>query len=101
MKKIYTASILLAASLHMAMAWAEYADPADAGDGTLAVVALLFWAIIIALYFLPTILAKRNEQCNNFTAILLLNLFLGWSFIGWVVALIMATWKKDKSQESQ
>jgi hypothetical protein len=44
---------------------------------------------LIALYFLPAILAHARHTHNS-TGIFLLNLFLGWTFIGWVVALLMA-----------
>jgi Superinfection immunity protein len=45
----------------------------------------------LLFYFLPTICAqgKRNQG-----AIFVLNLFLGWSFIGWVVALVWACTKE-------
>ncbi len=42
-----------------------------------------------AMYFLPSIVAiARNKR--DTTAILLLNIFLGWSVIGWIVALVWA-----------
>lgn len=41
--------------------------------------------IVLALYFLPTLCAKKDKG-----SIFILNLFLGWTFIGWVVALIWA-----------
>ena len=41
------------------------------------------------LYFLPAIIAAVRNTHNS-TAILLVNLFLGWTFVGWVVALVMA-----------
>ncbi|MBD3749186.1 MAG: superinfection immunity protein [Sphingobacteriales bacterium] len=45
------------------------------------------WFIFLALviYFTPTVLgwSKRNAA-----AIFALNLFLGWTFIGWVFALV-------------
>lgn len=100
MKKLYTASLLLATWLYPVMVMAEYSD-VDSVDPSMKFFTLLGVVFVITFYFLPTILAKRNGQCNNTTAVFLLNLFLGWSFIGWVIALIMATWKKDKSQESQ
>jgi hypothetical protein len=41
------------------------------------------------MYFLPSILAfARNKR--DTTAIVLLNFFLGWTMIGWVVALVWA-----------
>jgi hypothetical protein len=43
--------------------------------------------ILVGLYFLPTIVAFRHR---NQTAIFILNLFLGWTFIGWVLALVWA-----------
>ncbi len=39
------------------------------------------------IYFLPSIVGRRKA---NATAIFMLNLFLGWTFLGWVVALIWA-----------
>lgn len=53
--------------------------------------ALLVLLIIIGIiiYFIPTITAFCRRRVNK-GAILCLNLFLGWSLIGWVVALIWA-----------
>jgi len=42
---------------------------------------------LLPLYILPTILAWRKKQR---TPILLLNLFLGWTGLGWVGALVWA-----------
>jgi len=41
------------------------------------------------LYFLPTIIAFARSKRDT-TSILLLNFFLGWTMIGWVVALVWA-----------
>jgi hypothetical protein len=43
----------------------------------------------VALYFLPSIIAAVRHTHNS-TAILLLNLFFGWTMVGWFVALLMA-----------
>lgn len=50
-------------------------------------------AIIIAMagaYFLPVALAhhRRHHQLGSIAVV---NIFTGWTFIGWVVALAMAT----------
>lgn len=42
-----------------------------------------------ALYFLPSIIALARSK-RDLLAIFLLNLFLGWSVIGWIVALVWA-----------
>jgi ABC-type sugar transport system permease subunit len=53
----------------------------------------LFFAVLIALlslfYFLPFAIAFNKGRANT-GAIFALNLFLGWSLIGWVVALVWA-----------
>jgi len=53
--------------------------------------------LFIIPYFLPSIIALFRSKSNT-TAIVMLNLFLGWTFIGWVVALI---WAVTKDREMQ
>ncbi len=53
------------------------------------IVQLLFILVFLVFCFVPTIVAYRRKHHNK-KAILLLNLFLGWTGIGWVGALIWA-----------
>lgn len=46
-------------------------------------------AILFIPYFLPTIIAMIRRS-NNAGGVFLLNLFLGWTFIGWIIALVWA-----------
>jgi hypothetical protein len=46
----------------------------------------LFWVLLI-LYFLPTIVGRGQK---NIGSIFTLNLLLGWTFIGWVIAMVWA-----------
>lgn len=48
---------------------------------------LLVAALMLLLYFIPTINASRRHH-NNTAAILMLNLFLGWTVLGWLIAFI-------------
>ncbi len=48
-----------------------------------------FFGFGFVMYFLPSIIALARGK-RDILAIFLLNLFLGWSVIGWVVALIWA-----------
>lgn len=49
---------------------------------------LVLLAILsIPLYFLPTFIAIKRE---NFKSIFALNLFLGWTFFGWIGSLVWA-----------
>ncbi|MGH8605775.1 MAG: superinfection immunity protein [Gammaproteobacteria bacterium] len=57
------------------------------GDVAVTVGVLLGIVIAIALYFIPTVIAVFRGH-HNAIAIFGLNLFLGWSFIGWVASLI-------------
>lgn len=60
---------------------------ADAfGDFVYGLVVLAF---IVALYFAPTIVAFAREVPNKWS-IAVINAFLGWTLVGWVVALAMA-----------
>lgn len=48
---------------------------------------LFILAIFLAFYFLPTIIASQRNH-NSTGAIFLLNFLLGWTFMGWIAALI-------------
>lgn len=54
---------------------------------------ILVFLLLFGVYFFPTIWATKEKKKNG-GAIFVLNLFLGWTFIGWVVALVWAV-KKD------
>jgi hypothetical protein len=45
--------------------------------------------LLIGIYFLPTIVAL-SRKVRHQGSVAVLNLFLGWTLIGWVVALAMA-----------
>ena len=45
-----------------------------------------FFGLSFVMYFLPSIIALARSK-RDLVAIFLLNLFLGWSVIGWIVAL--------------
>jgi hypothetical protein len=55
---------------------------------------LLFGLFLLLLYFLPAIKAYRDKKTNK-QAILALNIFLGWTVVGWVVALVWAYTQND------
>jgi hypothetical protein len=55
-------------------------------------VGLLF---LIFMYFVPTIVAYRRRHQNAF-AIFVLNLFLGVTVLGWIVALVWASTNSTK-----
>ncbi len=48
---------------------------------------LFYMIFLILLYFLPSIVSMSRGHHNS-NAICILNLFLGWTLIGWVVALV-------------
>ena len=43
----------------------------------------------LAIYFIPAYVANKRDH-RNATAIFALNLLLGWTFLGWAVALVWA-----------
>jgi cytochrome c biogenesis protein CcdA len=62
-----------------------FLDTSASSDGSGVIVVL----IGLAIYFVPSLVAY-NRRVLNRAPIFVINLFLGWTFIGWVVALAMA-----------
>ncbi len=48
---------------------------------------------VVLLYLMPAVIASRNDH-KNLSSIAVVNVFLGWTFLGWVVALAWAV-KRD------
>ena len=48
-----------------------------------------FLGIPFVMYFLPSLIALARSK-RDIASIVLLNFFLGWTMIGWVIALIWA-----------
>ena len=45
--------------------------------------------IVLAFYFIPSLIAATRSGKRR-SAIFVLNIFLGWTLVGWVVALVWA-----------
>ncbi|MFT8720033.1 superinfection immunity protein, partial [Acetobacter sp.] len=50
---------------------------------------LFFLIPIIVMYFLPIIIAYARDSSRK-AAIAVVNVFLGWTFVGWIAAIVMA-----------
>lgn len=57
----------------------------------------IYVILLVTVYFLPSIVAARRKHVN-FTAIFILNLFLGFTLFGWVFALIWAVYNSTAVQ---
>jgi len=65
----------------------------NGGDrSTILIPIFIFLAFL--LYFLPSVIAYKRKR-KNINAITVLNLFLGWTVIGWIVSLVWAV-SEDK-----
>lgn len=58
---------------------------------------IAFFLIGCALYFVPTICASSRDVAKS-TGIIVLNIFLGWTVVGWVIALVWAVSGETKQQ---
>ncbi|MCS2152986.1 superinfection immunity protein [Scandinavium goeteborgense] len=47
----------------------------------------VYLAVLLVLYLIPSVIAYRRWH-KNFKPILVLNIFLGWTFLGWLVCLV-------------
>ena len=66
---------------------------ADTGSGGGFI--LLLFCCLVVLYFLPTISAYRGKHPSR-EGIALLNFLAGWTFVGWVVAMVWSVTKPAK-----
>jgi hypothetical protein len=57
--------------------------------GMAALSGLLLIALLLSAYFAPSVIALARHH-HNVGTIVVIDLLLGWTFIGWVVALAMA-----------
>jgi hypothetical protein len=57
----------------------------------------LVFAVPTMLYFLPTLVAL-SRQARGSAGIVGLNLLLGWTVVGWVVALVLACSQETEAQ---
>ena len=58
---------------------------------------VLSWLFIaLAVYFIPVVIAYVRRH-KNILAITLMNIFVGWTFIGWLAALL---WSFNSDVES-
>lgn len=63
-------------------------------DATDFRIGALFLVIVgIVIYFIPSMVASRKK---NASAIIALNFFLGWTLVGWVVALVWSLTHEEK-----
>ena len=70
------------------------AGSTSSGGG--ALVGLILVVTMIAAYLLPLIVAGLRKV-PNVGSVAVINFFLGWTFIGWVVAMAMACRSADRS----
>lgn len=68
-------------------------------DASSPMAGFLLLAIAFIAYFLPTFISAKRDHPNG-TGIFLLNLFLGWTFIGWLAALIWSVSALKKPESS-
>jgi hypothetical protein len=71
---------------------------APGSGATSSVVLVVFLIIGIGAYFIPGIIASARHVPNQ-ASVWIINIFLGWSLIGWVVALAMAARSQPPLQQ--
>ena len=63
-------------------------------DAILVFLGLVLIVLGIIFYFIPALVAQNNNHAQT-GAIFALNLFLGWTLLGWVIALVWACMKSE------
>jgi hypothetical protein len=67
----------------------EYGEEPEMLSAFVALGTLVGFAFALALLFLPTLVAKSRNHPKTLP-IFLVNLFFGWTFIGWVISFVWA-----------
>lgn len=55
-------------------------------------------AFFLLIYFVPSIVVLCNKHHTNKAGVIIINVLLGWSFIGWVISLVWACQKTIPQQ---
>lgn len=63
---------------------------ASSSSGVNPAVGALLFVLYTAAYFVPTIVAIARRGAANTGSVIVVNFLLGWTVIGWIVALAMA-----------
>jgi hypothetical protein len=61
---------------------------------------MIILAMALAIYLAPTIIAAARRHRSE-GAVFALNLFLGWTFVGWVAALVWALTYQPRKGEAR
>ena len=61
-------------------------------------IVLLPSIILVGVYFIPALIATKRDHPQK-SAILIINILLGWTFLGWVIALVWAILKQEPNIE--
>ncbi len=85
-KNKYWLPVLIAGTLALLAALDYGLQSLDMGT-IVWILAIIFFTLV---YFIPAIIGWGKRKHNR-VAILVLNIFLGWTFLGWVMALVWAT----------
>jgi hypothetical protein len=81
--------VLVVAILAMTFGMVHPNSPVCGFIGFIGGLVLLFYFAVfsIVIYFAPTLNARQRHHRNT-NAITVMNIFLGWTFLGWVLALV-------------
>lgn len=80
----------------LALLWLFCLAVGQGNNGLAKVCAVLFVPLTVIIYLLPTYEAWKQEN-RNLMSVALLNVFLGWTVVAWVIALSWAFKKPETS----
>ena len=95
-------AIFVLINIPLAVAIISYSDTSN--GAAVAAMIVVGDMIFFVIYCLPIFIADHRRN-RNLAAVVIVNVFLGWSMIGWAVALVMAfsgdTFASTKAREAK
>lgn len=91
----YKGEVQIGMSIVDALKVSVLESTSSSGGGLLGMLPMLF--IMSGFYFVPTIIAiaKRNHR----TKVILINIFLGWTIVMWILSLVWACKRDEENKE--
>jgi len=73
--------------------------PGNSDDAGEVIIGLIIIGLGLAIYFLPTSIASKRKIAMGTGTMFCLNLFIGWTVVGWLFLILVAACAKTTAED--